>query len=90
MKLIQGEDRLLTDVTLCLTLSEARELAESLADLIAHPEHHHCHIMADQGTEPELTLAVYTPDNLHLFAPVLRRMLAPEAVNALHQTKPAR
>jgi len=80
MKLIEGEDRILADVTLCLTLSEARELARSLPDLIAHPEHHHHHVMADEGAGPELAVVVYTPENLHLFAPILRRMLTPKAV----------
>jgi hypothetical protein len=54
--------KVLASVTLFLTPSEAKELADSSADLAAHPEKHHHHV-SDPTYSREITVAVYTPEN---------------------------
>jgi len=49
-------------ITLFLTPAEAKELADSAADLASHPEKHHHHIPDTEYTR-EITVAVYTPEN---------------------------
>ena len=58
--------RTLQRVTLFLTPAEARELADSAADLAEHPEKHHHHI-SDSAYEREVIIAVHTPENQHQF-----------------------
>jgi len=54
--------KVLRNVTLFLTPAEARELADSAADLATHPEKHHHHISDAEYTR-EIAIAVYTPEN---------------------------
>jgi hypothetical protein len=49
-------------ITLFLTPAEAKELADSAADLERHPEKHHHHV-PDAAHTREITVAVYTPEN---------------------------
>ena len=67
----------LESILLLLTPSEAKELAGSAADLSAHPEKHHHHIN-DATFEREITIAVYTPDNIAEFSNDLRPLIRRE------------
>ena len=58
--------RPLSHITIFLTPDEARELADSAADLAAHPKKQHHHV-ADASFEREVTIAVYTPETLDTF-----------------------
>lgn len=59
-------DRPLDRVTLLLTREEAKELLDSLKPLIMDPSQHHNHV-SDSDFKKEVTIAVYTPDNLKQF-----------------------
>ena len=57
------EKRVVEGVTLFLTQEEARELGHSALQLAKSPEQHHHHIN-DSEYRREITVAVYTPENL--------------------------
>jgi hypothetical protein len=62
------------NVTLFLTPAEAKELADSAADLASHPEKHHHHIPDAEYTR-EITIAIYTPENRAHFDPESSRII---------------
>ena len=69
--------RLLSNVTIYLTPSEARELAGAAEDLADNPQHHHHHIN-DKTFQQEVTLAVYTRENFNEFDEESRKLIGPE------------
>ena len=66
--------RTLDRVTLFLTPEEAADLGESATDLSKHPEKHHHHV-SDAEYETEITVAVYTNENIKLFDEESRRVI---------------
>ena len=56
----------LGEVTLYLTPREAAELADAARDLAEAPSHHHGHVSSDDYSR-EVTIAVYTAENLSGF-----------------------
>jgi hypothetical protein len=64
----------LESITLLLTPSEAKDLADAAADLAAHPQKHHCHVH-DGGFTREIIVAVHTADNLSQFDAESRRVI---------------
>jgi hypothetical protein len=58
--------RVLKSVTLFLTPKEAAELSDSAADLAKNPQKHHHHISSEDYSS-EVTIAVYTPENISKF-----------------------
>jgi hypothetical protein len=58
--------RRLTGVTLFLTPEEAAELGDSAIDLSENPDKRHQHVSSSDYSS-EITLAVYTKDNLSGF-----------------------
>lgn len=54
----ENSDKSLENVTLYLTLSEAKELRDSLIDLIDKPLNNHSHIPSDDF-QKELTVCIY-------------------------------
>jgi hypothetical protein len=67
MKIYDSENKkVLPAITLFLTPSEALELAQSAKDLAENPNKHHHHIN-DPTYKMEITVAVYTPDNIIQF-----------------------
>ena len=54
----QSSKRQLDEITLFLTPGEARELADTAAQLAAHPDHSH---ILDDSLRRQITIAVYTP-----------------------------
>ena len=73
----QTSKRVLANITLFLTLGEARELAGAAKDLAANPQHHHHHV-SDKTFQQEITLAVYTRENFPQFDDESRRLIEPE------------
>jgi hypothetical protein len=66
-------DRTLTSIMIMLTPAEAHELASKLHGL--DPETgDHIHV-SDGGFKREITIAIYTPDNLHYFNEKTRELL---------------
>jgi len=59
-------DKLLDNVTIYLTLDEARELYDSLAEIIEHPVGNHIHINSSDY-QKEVTVCIYDIENLDLF-----------------------
>ncbi len=59
-----------------LTPEEAKELKGDLEDLLAHPDWH-SHV-SDAAYEREVTLAIYTPDNMASFRERVRRLIEQE------------
>ncbi len=53
---------------------EARELIGYLEGLLNHPEHHHTHLN-DSDYQREITVALYTGDNLPAFDERSKRLL---------------
>ncbi len=49
-----------------LTPEEAREFRDALEHVLKRPDNNHAHI-SDSTYEREITLAIYTPDNLKHF-----------------------
>lgn len=64
----------LASVTLFLTPEEAAELACSAKDLAGKPQKHH-HQMSSSDYKTEITVAVYTKDNLVQFDEESRRII---------------
>jgi hypothetical protein len=64
----------LDNITLFLTPAEAKELADSAADLATHPDKQHHHIPDAEHTR-EITVAVYTPENRAHFDAESRRII---------------
>jgi len=58
--------RVLQTVTLFLTPGEAEELGQSALELARHPKNHHHHV-SDAECQREITVAVYTVDNVSEF-----------------------
>jgi hypothetical protein len=57
----QSSKRQLNQITLFLTPDEARELADTAAQLAAHPDHSH---VLDESLQRQITIAVYTPGEI--------------------------
>jgi len=75
MRIMDGDSMAaLEKVTLLLTPEEARELADAARDLVSKPEVHHHHV-PDAEFRREITLAVYTPENLNTFDAETKRVL---------------
>jgi hypothetical protein len=66
--------QLLERVTLFLTPAEAKELGQAAMDLTQRQKHHHHHI-ADLEFKREITVAVYTPENVAAFDDESRKIL---------------
>ncbi|HUT57731.1 MAG TPA: hypothetical protein VNA25_07750 [Phycisphaerae bacterium] len=66
--------RTLSNVTLFLTSEEAAELGSSATDLSEHPEKHHQHVN-DVEYRKEITIAVYTDENINSFDEESRRVI---------------
>lgn len=62
----QEGKRVLSAVTLYLTPAEAAQLAATAKHLAANPAEHHAHV-SDDSFSSEVTLAVYTDENLTQF-----------------------
>ena len=62
----QAGKRLLTEVTLFLSPAEMRNLGDSARRLAEDPHRHHDHV-SDAALRQEITLAVYTRQNLDQF-----------------------
>lgn len=74
MRIIKNKNEVLDKVILCLTPKEARELADSAADLAEHPENQHHHVYS-RDYQTEIEVAVYTRENLEEFNPDFRTIL---------------
>jgi hypothetical protein len=66
--------RVLDEVTLYLTPSEAKELADPAASLAEDPQKHHHHV-ADSDHKREIIVAVYTPENRAQFDAESKRVI---------------
>jgi hypothetical protein len=66
--------RVLREVTLYLTPDEAGRLAAAAADLAQSSRNHHQHVN-DDDLASEVTIAVYTAENLDQFDSESRRIL---------------
>ena len=66
--------RTLKNVMLFLTPEEAADLGFSATDLSKHSEKHHHHVN-DAECSKEITVAVYTDDNLKSFDEESRRVI---------------
>jgi hypothetical protein len=60
------EDKVLSSVCIYLTPSELREMKGYIDDLVNEETSHHIHLN-DDSYEHEITLAIYTNDNLDQF-----------------------
>jgi hypothetical protein len=58
--------KVLNSVTLYLTPDEMAELSDDAQNLSENPQNHHSHIN-DETLENEITLAVYTKENMKQF-----------------------
>ncbi len=75
MKIYDPESkRILKRVNLFLTPDEAAELGYSATDLSDHPDKHHHHVN-DPEYKNEITVSVYTDENLSSFDEESRRVL---------------
>ena len=69
----EGSDRALVSVLIMLTPDEAKELLDSLMGLA--PENgDHIHV-SDEDFTREITIAVYTPENLQFFNNRVKRLI---------------
>jgi len=69
-------DKAINEIGIFLTLNEAKELRDKLERLIDNPSEHHNHI-EDAGMDPmkELTVAIYTHDNMRMFDERSRKLI---------------
>ena len=70
----QDSKRTLKNVTLFLTPEEAADLGFSATDLSEHPEKHHHHV-SDAEYKIEITVSVYTDENINSFDGESRRVI---------------
>ncbi len=66
--------RVLAKVVLYLTPAEAQELGQSALDLAESPQKHHHHVPASD-LQQEITVAIYTPDNISQFDAESRKII---------------
>jgi hypothetical protein len=66
--------RVLNEVVLYLTPAEAQELGQSALDLAENPQKHHHHVSASDFQQ-EITVSVYTPDNVSQFDAASRKII---------------
>ena len=66
--------RTLKNVTLFLTPEEAADLGFSATNLSEHPEKHHHHV-SDAEYKTEITVSVYTDENINSFDEESRRVI---------------
>lgn len=71
--------RVLKNVTLFLTPAEADELGQSALDLAKDPKKHHHHV-SDTEFLFEITVAVYTTENLSAFDTESRKVIDAKTV----------
>ena len=69
--------RTLDNVTLYLTPEEAADLGFSATDLSEHPEKHHHHIN-NSTFQKEITVSVYTDENINSFDEESKRIIQSE------------
>jgi hypothetical protein len=84
MRILDGDhDRPLGQITLYLTVEEARSLQGQLGDLISKPQLHHVHIEDDTFTK-EATIAIYEPSNLSRFDERSRKLIEKDQLIVLN------
>ena len=62
----QDSKKVLNSITLYLKPNEATNLCDGIKDLIDNPQSHHVHLN-DDNSQNEITIAVYTKDNIDEF-----------------------
>jgi len=67
--------RVMTSVTLFLTPDEAVNLSKAAADLAKNPQKHHNHV-TNKDCDNEITIAIYTPENMSKFDKESQEILA--------------
>jgi hypothetical protein len=70
-------NRIIDSVTIYLTPSEAHQLGDFAKQLALHPEDHHAHV-TNLDSSVEITIAVYTPENIDQFYVKSRTILQDE------------
>lgn len=78
MRILNEEsDKPIKSVSIFLTPEEAKELRDALSQLLDRPDNNHIHV-SDPTFEREITVAVYTADNLEYFTERVRRLVEKE------------
>ena len=77
MKIFGKNNEVLDEILLCLTPAEARELADSASDLADHPKKRHHHVSSGDF-QTEITVAVFTNNNINEFHQDIRETLRDE------------
>ena len=67
-------DKILHSVTIYLTPSEAHQLGDFAKQLALHPENLHAHV-TNSDSSVEVTIAVYTQENINQFDVKSRNIL---------------
>ncbi len=62
----EDNDKPIKTALVLLTPKEAREFRDALEQVLERPDNNHVHI-PDSTYEREITIAIYTPDNLKHF-----------------------
>jgi hypothetical protein len=73
----KNSNRVMNSVTIYLTPAEAQQLGDFAKQLALHPEDHHAHI-SNPNESVEVTIAVYTRENINQFDVVSRNLLQDE------------
>jgi len=66
--------RKINDVTLLLTIKEARELESKIAQLLAADDLHHVHVSGDDY-QTEITISIIEKNNIESYHPDIRRII---------------
>lgn len=69
------QDRVVQDVTLFLTESEAKHLHRTLERLLAEPRSSHDHVLADDCESAQITVTIVRPGQEHTYDERSRRLL---------------
>lgn len=69
-----ANDRPIKQITLYLTMDEAKSLYNQLDKLISKPKIHHIHV-EDESFEKEITVSIYTDSNISEFDERSRRLI---------------
>lgn len=70
-------DQSFKDIELFLTKEEAEDMIDGLQALLKNPDFHHIHLdrMPENDIMKQITIAVYSDDNLNTFDPRSRKLI---------------
>ena len=75
MKIVDTiKNKILDDISICLTKDEALQMIGYLENLIKNPSHQHSHL-SSEDYKKEITLWVYDEENISKLPPKIKKLI---------------